>query len=57
MPPAVVRSRKQHLYTSRTRFLNEQLRRFHPEARTLLEVGAGNGEMAERILALTAKRV
>jgi 2-polyprenyl-3-methyl-5-hydroxy-6-metoxy-1,4-benzoquinol methylase len=56
MPPAVVRSRKQHLYTSRPHYLNEQLRRFHPEARTLLEIGAGNGEMAEKILSLTAIR-
>jgi SAM-dependent methyltransferase len=56
MPPALRTSRKQHLYTSRALYLNEQIRRFRPEARTLLEIGAGNGEMAEKVLALTPIR-
>jgi 2-polyprenyl-3-methyl-5-hydroxy-6-metoxy-1,4-benzoquinol methylase len=56
MPAAVMNSRKSHLYTGRARYLNEQLRRFRPDARTLLEVGGGMGEMAEKVLELTPIR-
>jgi SAM-dependent methyltransferase len=56
MPVAVTNSRKAHLYTNRARYLNEQIGRFRPAARSLLEIGGGNGEMAEKVLALTPVR-
>ncbi|MBA4067505.1 MAG: hypothetical protein C0501_28105 [Isosphaera sp.] len=56
MPAEVMRSRQDHLYTGRARFLNDQLRRFRPEARTLLEIGGGMGEMARKVLELTPIR-
>jgi len=56
MPPEVMSRRKAHLYTNRAQFLNDQLRRFRPQALTLLEIGGGNGEMAEKVLELTSIR-